>query len=329
MTILTEAKLRKFISTLFNMNYRVIAPIHEDDRILLRPITRSDQWIHTYKKSQNSVKDFLLPMREELFQFTTEGDIHELPLDKQPTIFFGVRPCDAQAIQRLDSVFTSTPKDQYYISKRQTSILIGLACNTPDNSCFCTSVGGGPHNPQGLDLLLIQLDNTFLLEPISETGHQLVEHASLITSHPTSEQLQHAKQMKQQAETQIIRRLDTIDLLTQLTNKFNSEYWKEEAYLCISCGICTFLCPTCHCFNIVDEDMTRVKFWDSCQFATYTKHANGHNPRNHIYQRLRNRILHKFLYFPQNFNQYLCVGCGRCNQYCPMRLDLINLVSHT
>jgi formate hydrogenlyase subunit 6/NADH:ubiquinone oxidoreductase subunit I len=73
--------------------------------------------------------------------------------------------------------------------------------------------------------------------------------------------------------------------------------------------------------------MRRVKFWDSCQFQTYSKHANNHNPRSHIYQRLRNRILHKFLYFQQNFNHFLCVGCGRCNLYCPMQLDLPTIVS--
>jgi sulfhydrogenase subunit beta (sulfur reductase) len=326
--IINEAELAQFISTLLSQKYRIIAPTQEEDRIILRPITHSSQWIRTSGNTLNSIKEFLLPMREELFQFTREGDIHELTGDNQLTIYFGIRPCDAHAVQRLDLVFTSPQEDEYYVSKRQTSILIGFACNTPTNTCFCTSLNEGPHSHQGLDVILTQLENTFLLEAVSETGDQIIANTLPFAQPPTPQQLTQATHIKQKAETQIIRRLDTTDLLTRLENSFNTGYWKQIAQLCVSCGICTFLCPTCHCFNIIDEDMKRVKFWDSCQFSKYAKHASGHNPRSQIYQRLRNRILHKFLYFQQNFNQYLCVGCGRCNQYCPMHLDLIRMVSN-
>jgi ferredoxin len=326
--IITEAELTNFISILLNQHYRIIAPAQEDDQIILRPITHSSQWIRTSVNTLNSIKEFLLPMREELFQFTREGEIHEIVRDNPQTIFFGIRPCDAHAVQRLDLVFTSPQEDAYYVSKRQASILIGFACNTPTNTCFCTSLNGGPHSHQGLDLILTQLENTFLLEAVSETGDRILKNTIPFARSPTPQQLEQVTQMKQKAETQIIRSLDTTDLLTRLEHSFNTGYWKQIAQLCVSCGICTFLCPTCHCFNITDEDMMRVKFWDSCQFSTYTKHANGYNPRNQIYQRLRNRLLHKFLYFQQNFNQYLCVGCGRCNQHCPMHIDLIRMVSN-
>jgi ferredoxin len=326
--IITEAELTNFVSTLLSQKYRIIAPTQDEDGITLRPITHSHQWIRTLGNTRNSIKDFLLPMREELFQFTHEGELQEVSQDTRQTIFIGIRPCDAQAVQRLDLVFTAPQQDENYVSKRQSSILIGFACNTPETTCFCTSLNGGPHHSQGLDVILTQLEHTFLLDAVSETGKRILKSTLPLARSPTPQQRKRAIQMKQNAETQIIRRLDTTDLLTRLGTSFNTAYWEQVAQLCISCGICTFLCPTCHCFNIVDEDMTRVKFWDSCQFSTYAKHANGHNPRSQIYQRLRNRILHKFLYFQQNFNHYLCVGCGRCNQYCPMHLDLIRIISN-
>jgi formate hydrogenlyase subunit 6/NADH:ubiquinone oxidoreductase subunit I len=325
--IINETELADFIAILINEEYRVIAPTQDDDRIILRPITHSSQWHQTPIPTLNSIKDFILPMYEELFQYTPEGEIHENTYDTQQTIFLGIRPCDAQAIQRLDLVFQSTHEDEYYMSKRQASILIGVACNTPHNTCFCTSLNGGPHNTSGLDVVVTQLERMFLIEAVSKKGQHILKHVQPFSHSPTPQQRNQAVQLKQQAESHITRWMDTTNLLPRLTRSFNTEYWREIAQQCISCGICTFLCPTCHCFNITDEDRRRVKFWDSCQFPAYSKHTNGHNPRSEIYQRLRNRILHKFLYFQQNFNQYLCVGCGRCNQYCPMHLDLITMVS--
>lgn len=326
--ILPETDLTKFITILLNQQYRIIAPTQDEDQTLLRPITRSSQWQRMPLNTPNSIKDFLLPIREELFQFTQDGDILETSPDTRQTIFWGIRPCDAQAVQRLDLVFQSTREDEYYNAKRQTSILVGLACNIPDTTCFCTSLDGGPHNTLGLDVLLTQLDDMYLLDAVSEKGQHILNLAHPVSSSPTQHHLNQATLLRQQAEAQIVRKIDHANLVPRLQHSFDTEYWKAAAQLCISCGICTFLCPTCHCFNIADEEMHRVKFWDSCQFRTYSKHANGHNPRGQNFQRLRNRILHKFLYFQDNFSHYLCVGCGRCNRYCPMHLDLVAMVSN-
>ena len=323
-----ETDLPNIISALLKQRYRIIAPTQDEDQSLLQPITQSSQWHRTNLNTRNSIKDFLFPIQEELFQFTQDGEILEAAPDIQQTVFWGIRPCDAQAIQRLDLVFQSNRIDEYYMKKRQASILVGLACNTPHTTCFCTSLTGGPHNTSGLDVILTQLDDRYLLDAMSEKGQRILDLARPISDSPTRQQLNQALQIKQQAEAQIVRKIDQINLIPQLQGSFDTEYWKESAQLCISCGVCTFLCPTCHCFNITDEEMRRVRFWDSCQFQTYSRHANGHNSRSQIYQRLRNRILHKFLYFQQTFSQYLCVGCGRCNRYCPMHLDLTAMVSN-
>ena len=101
---------------------------------------------------------------------------------------------------------------------------------------------------------------------------------------------------------------------------------------CLGCGTCAFLCPTCTCFDVVDEDDhynhrgKRIRLWDTCQFCIYTQHTSGHNPRDSIIERCRNRILHKFSYYPKNYGMLGCVGCGRCIQLCPVNNDLRDII---
>ncbi|MDR1289843.1 MAG: 4Fe-4S dicluster domain-containing protein, partial [Planctomycetaceae bacterium] len=99
---------------------------------------------------------------------------------------------------------------------------------------------------------------------------------------------------------------------------------------CLACGACTYSCPTCHCFDIVDEGGAsrgeRVKNWDSCQFAFFTLHASGHNPRGNQSSRQRNRIQHKFRIYPDKFGSVLCTGCGNCARECSANLGVLPYV---
>ncbi|MDO8466505.1 MAG: 4Fe-4S dicluster domain-containing protein, partial [Gallionella sp.] len=110
--------------------------------------------------------------------------------------------------------------------------------------------------------------------------------------------------------------------------------WEEMARACIGCGICTFLCPTCHCFDINDEVQSkaplkgqRVRTWDNCQFPDFTMHSSGHNPRENTGARLRQRVNHKFQYFHENFGMHQCTGCGRCVSGCPVGIDIVAVVN--
>jgi len=107
---------------------------------------------------------------------------------------------------------------------------------------------------------------------------------------------------------------------------FDDPCWQEIGERCLACAACSFLCPTCHCFDVQDEVLDqrgrRVRNWDSCMFATFTLHASGHNPRPETMQRVRQRLMHKFSYYPENFGAIACVGCGRCIRACPAGNDM-------
>ena len=104
----------------------------------------------------------------------------------------------------------------------------------------------------------------------------------------------------------------------------------EHALACVGCGACAYSCPACHCFDMVDEgngrEGVRARNWDACQFAMFTLHASGHNPRASQGARQRQRIYHKFVMYPEKFDEILCTGCGNCARNCPVGLGVLPVV---
>jgi ferredoxin len=121
------------------------------------------------------------------------------------------------------------------------------------------------------------------------------------------------------------------DAARLLEASFDSPQWEEIARTCLGCSVCTYVCPSCTCFDVVDEGSaacgSRCRTWDSCSYAMFTKHGGGHNPRASQTQRFRQRVLHKFAYFPEKHGGLsMCVGCGRCVRSCPVGLDIQSTV---
>ena len=110
----------------------------------------------------------------------------------------------------------------------------------------------------------------------------------------------------------------------------NTDFWTKISNACLSCGVCTFVCPTCYCFDICDETLfgqgTRRRVWDACMFTDFTLEASGHNPRTKVYQRLRQKVCHKYSFHIRKYGVISCVGCGRCTQYCPVNIDILSIV---
>jgi ferredoxin len=195
--------------------------------------------------------------------------------------------------------------------------VISLACAEFDEACFCTSVGSGPADESGSDAMLFDLgDGRFEVRAITEKGRTLF---SLSSAEADDGTLKRAPQ-----------KFDPARVARYLEANFESPLWKDLTLACLGCGACAYTCPTCHCFDIVDEGNAaggaRVKNWDSCQFPLFTLHASGHNPRSVQPQRQRQRLFHKFLIYPQKFNAVLCTGCGNCERNCPVGLGVLKVL---
>jgi len=137
--------------------------------------------------------------------------------------------------------------------------------------------------------------------------------------------------MKQQAEAGIKSGVafDNIAKAT-IMNLYEADFWEDSAFACLNCGTCTYVCPTCWCFDIQDETHgkkgVRLKAWDSCMYPLFTLHTTGHNPRDTKVQRVRQRFMHKLKYYTDKYEDgIMCVGCGRCIRSCPVNIDIRNV----
>ncbi|MFX1495163.1 MAG: 4Fe-4S dicluster domain-containing protein, partial [Promethearchaeota archaeon] len=246
----------------------------------------------------------------------------------EKNIIFGIRPCDAHSFVLLEDFFTfGDYQDEIFLKKRANSIVIGIGCNTPKSTCFCTSVEGHPFMKDDMDIFLVDLGEKYLVEGVSERGKELMKRMRWLTD-AKKQDIKKAEELSKQAEESFETKLDLKDIDKILDPNFEHPIWEEISEICIGCGTCSFLCPTCTCFDVIDENDQynnkgrRIRIWDTCQFCLYTLHTSGHNPRDSCIERCRNRILHKFCYYPENYNTLGCVGCGRCIQLCPVNNDL-------
>jgi sulfhydrogenase subunit beta (sulfur reductase) len=204
---------------------------------------------------------------------------------------------------------------------------VGHACNAPCSSCFCTTSGCGPFHEEGLDILLVDVGDDYLVKVITEKGETLLAAAGWDTKTDTDSN-ERIENMKEAAEAKITSRVSTDQLKDKsTTDLFEASFWEDVAFACINCGTCTYVCPTCWCFDIQDETYglsgIRMRNWDSCMYPLFTHHGSGHNPRNTKTQRVRQRFMHKLKYYVDKYdNGIQCVGCGRCVRFCPVNIDI-------
>ncbi|MGQ9500110.1 MAG: 4Fe-4S dicluster domain-containing protein [Dissulfurimicrobium sp.] len=281
------------------------------------------------------LKTFFFPQPEILFTFSARHHDQDAWLPRAATednagmrVLFGVRPCDARSI-----VLNAMPfkEDQYFKARLERTAVIGFSCKNQCSVCFCTQVGGSPYGTDGMDILITEMDGEFVAEVMTDKGEGLLKRAKGLQD-ATDEGLARLKALRASVDASKNRTPDLNDTLKSrdMMALYNKNIWQGLSDSCINCGICTFLCPTCYCFDIQDEVIRehgrRIRYWDSCMFPLFTLHASGHNPRGEKVKRVRNRFMHKLKYFPERFGPVSCVGCGRCIRECPVNIDIREVI---
>ncbi len=285
--------------------------------------------------SQKPAKDLFFPQSEVMFHYEKVGiqnQIHSTEEVKKERILFGARPCDIEAISIIERVFVGEEyTDVYFLQKRKKTTIIGLGCNQPLSTCFCSSAGGDPFLRAGSDLFFIDLGEAYFVELLTEKGMAFQNNKFFEKADPKD--LAAVKELEKKAFEKVGFSLPIDGIEKRLDLMGESSFWDRIHEKCVGCRICTYLCPTCHCFDIVDEASQdkgkRVRHWDSCLSPLYSLETSGHNPRPTTRERTRQRLMHKFNYYPKVFGEVACVGCGRCIIYCPVHFDIRQVILRT
>jgi sulfhydrogenase subunit beta (sulfur reductase) len=227
-------------------------------------------------------------------------------------------------------VFQDAYEDIYYLARRKNTLLVGMGCVNPYDSCFCASLGLGPAEATDVDLMLTDIGGEFLIEEVTDQGKDLVARTEGLEE-ATKDDAARAEEAKDAAYQKVTRKIDIKEIEKRLPISFDNEkFWEKVSAKCVSCGICTFLCPTCYCFDINDEmvkgDGARYRNWDSCSFPLYTQ-MPMENPREEKWRRVRQKIHHKYTFYPRLFDVIACTGCGRCIRLCPVNWDITQTLS--
>ncbi len=326
---------KKDIAKLLNQwgqQFAVFVPSRESGVAAMAKWDGKDtSFLDWYRNTVVPPKSNFLPPMEEMFRFQKdkEGYQIELPPDGGKQLIFGIRPCDARAMAIIDANFKDLYQDPYYLSRRNSAVLVGLGCDNPSESCFCTSMGVSPAESNDVDLMLTDIGDEFLIEEVSDKGKELIAKTTGLKG-ATKDDEAKAKEAKKASYDKVTRKLDTEGIADKLQASFDDEdFWEKVAAKCVSCGICTLLCPTCYCFDINDELVrqqgTRFRSWDSCGFPTYTK-MPMENPRAEKWRRVRQKVCHKFEFYPMSFDVIACTGCGRCIRLCPVNWDITQVL---
>ena len=278
-----------------------------------------------------SAKDLFFPQTENIVGFEVEGktvSVVETRDEVEPFVVFGVRACDAASFDILDRVFLSEPADSFYAHRRANGTVVTMACGKPEETCFCTAFGIDATEPKG-DVSCWMTADSVLLKANTEKGEALLAKLDLDDA---SEDAADAVKAEAKAilEKLPLKNLDLTDFDgDHLMHWFNSPAWEKLSESCLGCGTCTFVCPTCQCYDVRDFDtghgVQRFRCWDSCMYSDFTMMAHGTN-RPTQKERFRQRFMHKLVYFPSNNDGvYGCVGCGRCLAKCPISMNIVKV----
>jgi sulfhydrogenase subunit beta (sulfur reductase) len=314
--------------------YTLFVPVKDGDFHAFMPLSGERTPDFSFQNTRLSPKSVIYPQSERLFEYSldkAEAEAHilkESPKDFPPKAIVGIRPCDAHAFQIVKRNFDNSEyRDPWWVRHFESTTLVGLGCNDPCSTCFCTAVGGGPFHKEGLDAIAFDLGDRYLIKGVTDKGEAFL--AKMNGGKPPDEAvLKEAETLVTAASKKATSSPHTDQLKGKKTNDlFNAPFWEEVAFGCLNCGTCTYLCPTCWCFDIQDEvsgkEGDRMRNWDSCMFPLFTLHGSGHNPRDAKVQRVRQRFMHKLKYYVDKYdNGVQCSGCGRCVRYCPVNIDI-------
>jgi len=328
---LKQEDLGKFLEAVNKAHDLYVPQKSDDDFVLTRysDVPSEEIAFNTYRTVE-PIKSFLSHTKEDIGDcFSSEEVSHS----KRKTIIFGVKNCDLFSLKIQDYVFLEGDSiDPHYKARRDSTILISSDCSAYKDSCFCLNLDILPYPTEGFDINLSPINDGFVVEAISDKGKSLIDAYAMYFKPASSGQLAGCKMKRESFVEEFAKSLGTGEfpkkefLQDAVKKGYDSDIWQDKMLTCVECGGCNLICSTCHCFLLADESddqrPKRIRVWDACLYANFSRVAGGANPLKLRKQRLRNRFMKKFDFFPDNLGIHACTGCGRCIEVCPAKIDI-------
>ena len=330
--ILDKGAIAPLVNALM-ADYQVIGPQARGPKFAFEPITDPAELRLDYNTTiLPPSKTVLQPPLERLaiFGMGEEGSVEPV-VEAVPTVLMGVHTCDLRAIRLLDVVFSQDYADANYLEQREQTLIVSLECLRPcDEHSFCKDMGTLTGD-EGYDLHLTDVGGAYAVYVGTERGETLLEKYT--QARPATEadvrRLNEALSAKWPHFKHRIE-FDAAELPALLATAYDDPLWDELGERCLACGSCTNVCPTCYCFNVVDEvnlaltEGERLRTWDSCQLDEFARVAGGENFREARSSRQRHRFMRKGKYIYDKVGELGCVGCGRCIRTCLVHINIVD-----
>ncbi|HAK88466.1 MAG TPA: Ni/Fe hydrogenase subunit beta [Nitrospiraceae bacterium] len=328
--ILMKEDFGGFIARLAKLQ-KLAAPVSKGyNNFSFQEVRSGDEIALKYIPTIIPPKKFFMPRQETLLEFNIAKGLDVKPVVEHEKItLFGVHTCDLAGIQCLNMALSIRPRDYNYLIRKRKIDIIGLECNEYcDEYASCCLVSS--HLPNGgYDLFFTDLCDYFMVHVNTQAGEDMVESAR----HFRCAEDCHLEELRAFRERKRVLFKNEVPIESRLIPEmfdraFESPVWKDLEERCLACGNCTNVCPTCYCFDIMDEmDMNlkmgrRYRNWDSCQLEPFAKVAGGENFRKERSARQRHRYYRKFRYPVSKFARFFCTGCGRCSRACMAGINL-------
>jgi sulfhydrogenase subunit beta (sulfur reductase) len=314
---------------------KLYAPRKKENQFIFRPVKDVNDVCLEYIPTILPPKKYYFPQKEKLLKFSIAPFKTAKAIDEfEEYILFAVHTCDIAGIQCMDVVFRDSPEDSNYLNRKEKMTIIGIEClKYCDKYATCTAVGN--HEPRGgYDLMMVDIGDSFIIHVNSHKGEGLVSGLSYIKEANGDEmsRLERAREEKKNIfKEEFIAPMQRV--YEAFDKSFDSAVWGDVGRRCVACGNCTAVCPTCYCFDVVDDmelnlnDGLRYRIWNSCQMDDFAKVAGGEDFRKGRDSRQRHRYYRKFKYPVNRYNRYFCTGCGRCSRTCMAEINLRETVN--
>jgi len=323
-----------FVVGLLTDNF-VAGPMAKGDKFVFGQIEKYSDLRMDYTITLLPPKKYFFPQWDTLIRFRLDKGVTVEPVvNSQPQIILGAHPCDIYATWLLDHVFSDKHADPNYLDRRKRAVIIGLDCLKPcDEYQFCLDMGS-LYPETGYDLFLTPIGDAYFVDIGTERGEALLKqstHTRPATNTDFSKRLTALEGKKSAFRHRLPAEAKYLPDI--LADAYDSLFWEALARRCFSCGSCNIVCPTCYCFNVLDElqlnltEGERKRHWDSCQLDSFAEVAGGENFRKERSSRLRHRFFRKGKYLREAFGKSGCVGCGRCDRSCVAKINSVETYS--